>query len=144
IPPLRERINDIDALTDHFIDVFAEKHHRRLTLSEKNREVFRAYHWPGNVRELENVVEYLTICASGSDHVDEETLRGILDISQSDNPATGTGTLAQSVENYEKNLIETVLKNSKSLRDAGARLGVNASTISRKIKQYGIDYPGTK
>ena len=144
IPPLRERINDIDALTDHFIDVFAEKHHRRLTLSEKNREIFRAYHWPGNVRELENVIEYLTICASGSDHVDEETLRGILDISQSDNPATGTGTLAQSVENYEKNLIETVLKNAKSLRDAGARLGVNASTISRKIKQYGIDYPGTK
>ena len=96
------------------------------------------------MRELENVIEYLTICASGSDHVDEETLRGILDISQSDNPATGTGTLAQSVENYEKNLIETVLKNAKSLRDAGARLGVNASTISRKIKQYGIDYPGTK
>jgi len=124
--------------------VFAEKHHRRLTLSEKNREDFRAYHWPGNVRELENVIEYLTICASGSDHVDEETLRGILDISQSDSPATGAGTLAQSVENYEKNLIETVLKNSKSLRDAGARLGVNASTISRKIKQYGIDYPGAK
>lgn len=142
--PIQLDIRFIAATNSDLKKKIAEKHHRRLTLSEKNREVFRAYHWPGNERELENVIEYLTICASGSDHVDEETLRGILDISQSDNPATGAGTLAQSVENYEKNLIETVLKSSKSLRDAGARLGVNASTISRKIKQYGIDYPGTK
>ncbi|MCI8608095.1 MAG: sigma 54-interacting transcriptional regulator [Firmicutes bacterium] len=50
-------------------------------------------------------------------------------------------TLTESLESYEKSLIETVLKNSRSLRDAGAKLGVNASTISRKIKQYGIQYP---
>lgn len=49
-------------------------------------------------------------------------------------------TLIESVENYEKNIIEEVLKTSHSLREAGAKLGVNASTISRKIKQYGIEY----
>ena len=47
-------------------------------------------------------------------------------------------------ENYEKALIESVLKESKSLREAGAKLGVNASTISRKIKHYNIDYPKSK
>ena len=68
----------------------------------------------------------------------------LLDISQGDEVVTSTGTLSQSLENYEKSLIESVLRDASSLRDAGAKLGVNASTISRKIKQYGIDYPGAK
>jgi TyrR family helix-turn-helix protein len=76
--------------------------------------------------------------------VDEKTIRGILDISQESIAPSETATLSQQVESYEKNLLESVLRNSTSLRDAGAKLGVNASTISRKIKQYGIDYPGKK
>ena len=72
-------------------------------------------------------------------------LYGLLDISQGDDMLPSSGSsLSQSLENYEKSLIESALQNSRSLRDAGAKLGVNASTISRKIKQYGIDYPGAK
>ena len=89
-------------------------------------------------------MEYLTICASGGDHVDEKTIRGILDISQESVIPAEAGNLAQQVENYEKSLLENVLRNSTSLRDAGAKLGVNASTISRKIKQYGIEYPAKR
>jgi transcriptional regulator with PAS, ATPase and Fis domain len=144
IPPLRKRPADIEDLIEHFRILFSEKHDRPLVFSESNMALFRAYHWPGNVRELENVVEYLTICASGGDHVDEKTIRGILDISQESVFPTEMGSLSEQVENYEKHLLETVLRNSTSLRDAGAKLGVNASTISRKIKQYGIDYPGKK
>ena len=40
-----------------------------------------------------------------------------------------------------ENVIESVLQSSRSLREAGAKLGINASTVSRKIRQYGIDYP---
>ena len=67
-----------------------------------------------------------------------------LDISQESVSPIEIGSLSQQVENYEKSLLESVLRNSTSLRDAGSKLGVNASTISRKIKQYGIDYPGKK
>jgi transcriptional regulator with PAS, ATPase and Fis domain len=144
IPPLRKRPKDIDDLIEHFRVYFSQKHDRPLVFSESNLALFRSYRWPGNVRELENVVEYLTICASGGDHVDEKTIRGILDISQESIAPSETATLSQQVESYEKNLLESVLRNSTSLRDAGAKLGVNASTISRKIKQYGIDYPGKK
>ena len=56
----------------------------------------------------------------------------------------GSEDCVLNMENYEKSLLESVLRNSTSLRDAGSKLGVNASTISRKIKQYGIDYPGKK
>ncbi len=144
IPPLRKRPKDIEDLIEHFRVLFSKKHGRNLVFSESNLALFRSYHWPGNVRELENVVEYLTICASGGDHVDERTIRGILDISQESVSPIEIGSLSQQVENYEKSLLESVLRNSTSLRDAGSKLGVNASTISRKIKQYGIDYPGKK
>ena len=50
------------------------------------------------------------------------------------------GTLDEQVAAFEKAIIEDVLQNSKSLREAGAKLGVNASTISRKIKLYNIEY----
>lgn len=146
IPPLRERLNDLDDLCDHFVAFFTEKHGRAFTLTDDQRAIMKQYTWPGNIRELENVIEYLTICASGTKEVADEMLRGLLDISQGDETITVTsgGTLSQSIENYEKSLIESVLRESTSLRDAGAKLGVNASTISRKIKQYGIDYPGAK
>jgi len=146
IPPLRERLNDLDDLCDHFVAFFTEKHSRPLTLTDEQRSIMKRYTWPGNIRELENVIEYLTICSSGTKEVADEMLRGLLDISQGDESITVTSgsTLSQSIENYEKSLIESVLRQSTSLRDAGAKLGVNASTISRKIKQYGIDYPGTK
>lgn len=146
IPPLRERLNDLDDLCDHFVAFFTEKHSRPFTLTDDQRAIMKQYTWPGNIRELENVIEYLTICASGTKEVADEMLRGLLDISQGDETITvsSSGTLSQSLENYEKSLIESVLRESSSLRDAGAKLGVNASTISRKIKQYGIDYPGAK
>lgn len=144
ITPLRERINDLDELCNHFVSVFTKKHHRSFSLSNENMDIMRSYSWPGNVRELENVIEYLTICSSGTDEVDAEMLRSILDISQGGSRVLGAGTLTQSLETYEKSLIEDALKSSTSLRDAGAKLGVNASTISRKIKQYGIDYSKSK
>ena len=49
-----------------------------------------------------------------------------------------------AVEHYEKQLIEEALRSSKNLREAGKLLNINASTVSRKIKQHNIDYPSKK
>lgn len=144
IPPLRERKEDIQLICNHFIEMYGKKHNRYLQLNERHIEILMTYNWPGNIRELENVIEYLTICSQGNSDFDENLLFGILDLNQEDEAVMTMGeTLLESVEIYEKKIIENVLKNSRSLRDAGAKLGVNASTISRKIKQYGIDYPGS-
>lgn len=141
IPPLRERKEDIRLICNHFIQIFSQKHNKRLVLNEKHYHMLEVYRWPGNIRELENVIEYLTICCSGSNEIDDYLLKGILDITESELPDHQEVSLNTSVENYERALIETVLKHSTSLRDAGSKLQVNASTLSRKIKQYGIDYP---
>jgi PAS domain S-box-containing protein len=141
IPPLRERPEDIPLLCDHFIMMYREKHGNELILTDKHYEILQSYSWPGNVRELENVIEYLTIFTKGTSGVETTTLRGMLDM-QEDSPVfvNHGGTLDEQVAAFEKAIIEDVLQNSKSLREAGAKLGVNASTISRKIKLYNIEY----
>lgn len=147
IPPLRERLNDLEDLCRHFEEIYCKRHGRDFRLTSDQIAMMKQYSWPGNIRELENVIEYLTICASGTKEVADELLLSVLDISKGDDSAplpSFNGTLSQSLENYEKQLLEKVLNESANLREAGAKLGVNASTISRKIKQYGINYHGAK
>lgn len=156
VPPLRDRLVDLEELTGHFVNVFSKKYDKNFSLAANQIEIMKRYSWPGNIRELENIIEYLTICASSSRGITDELLLGLLEISTGDdainynediriaNKIQASITLPEAIENYEKQLIESVLKESSNLREAGKRLGVNASTISRKIKTYGIDYSGSK
>lgn len=147
VPPLRERREDLKELCDHFIGIFSQKYDRTITLTEKQYEVLRQYEWPGNIRELENIIEYLVLCSSGIGTVDDSVITGLLGISgQQEMPQPEENDLdfASAVARFEKQLLEKTLKESSNLRDAGAKLGINASTISRKIKQYNIDYPNKK
>ena len=58
VPSLRERLDDIPALTVHFINHFNRKTGKTIKgISEKVRDKFASYHWPGNIRELEHLIE---------------------------------------------------------------------------------------
>lgn len=159
VPPLRERLQDISDLCCHFIDRFTKKYHRPFQLTERQMEYIRRYSWPGNIRELENVIEYAILCSSGIGQISDDVLMGILEIAggmESAIPAS-MGSLSaaqwadkldleqgvdleQIVADFEKQILERVLKTSSNLREASRKLGVSPSTISRKIKQYQIDY----
>ena len=157
IPSLRERPEDLDDLSDHFIDIYGSHHNRRIRLTDEQKSLMKQYQWPGNIRELENVIEYLTICSSGTGAIDTDMLRGILNLTDDNmieaDPLTvntdsmeedDAPTLADSMEKLEIKKIKDALAQSKNLREAGKILGVNASTVSRKIKLYGIEYPARK
>ncbi|MCR5034571.1 MAG: sigma 54-interacting transcriptional regulator [Clostridia bacterium] len=154
IPPLRERTDDIEELCNHFIDIYGEHHGRRIHLLPEQLNLMKKYNWPGNIRELENVIEYLTICTSGTSNVNTLMLQNLLNIDDNMDMGMEMGIemnmeynevpLAESMEQYEKARIENALANAHNLREAGKILGVNASTVSRKIKQYGIDYSKSK
>ena len=89
--------------------------------------------------------------ASEQDNAIQSIPQGISDIQQArispqtsqkrEAPLEEFRSLEDAVAAYERQLIESVLQSSRSLREAGTKLGINASTVSRKIKQYGIDYP---
>ena len=156
IPPLRERPGDIRPLCEHFLRIYTEKHHCHLTLNDRLIRLLEEYPWPGNVRELENVMEYLIICHSGVDEIDESMLRGLLGMDKqsfaSPEPSPELATaerregldMEQSKAEVEKSLIIDALSKTRSLRQAGELLHVSASTLSRKIRQYGIDYPRSR
>lgn len=64
IPPLRERRADIPALVDHFLRMYGQKYHKRVTtVSAAARAMLGAYDWPGNVRQLQQVVEWAVVRA---------------------------------------------------------------------------------
>lgn len=144
VPPLRERIADIEALSNRFIEIFSEKYNRPFALTEQQMNYFRQYNWPGNIRELENIIEYLVLCSSGIGQVDNSVITSLLNISKEQEPITTDMDFNSAVAQFEKNLLESTLKTSGNLREAGKKLNINASTISRKIKQYNIDYPNRK
>ena len=122
-----------------------KQYHKNVVLSPENIELLENYSWPGNIRELENIIEYLVLCSSGIGQVDDSIIAGLLNISQEQEPTiTADMDFSSAVAQFEKNLLETTLKTSGNLREAGKKLNINASTISRKIKQYNIDYPNKK
>ena len=141
IPPLRERTDDLEELCDHFIKEYSEHHGHKIHLLPAHLNLMKKYSWPGNIRELENVIEYLTICSSGTGSINSDMLQSLLNITDADEMNINEIPLSESMEQHEIARIENALANSRNLREAGKILGVNASTVSRKIKQYGIDYP---
>lgn len=144
VPPLRERTGDIEALCNHFIEIFSQKYNSPFALNERQYGYMRQYHWPGNIRELENIIEYLVLCSAGIGHVDDSIITNLLNISSQQSHTPSDTDFNTAVAQFEKQLLERTLKNSSNLREAGKKLNINASTISRKIKQYDIDYPGKK
>lgn len=141
VPPLRERLADLEELCSFFIQKFTAKYHCNFTLTDRQLGYMKQYDWPGNIRELENIIEYLVLCSSGIGQVDDSVLTGLLNISRPMDEPEPDMDFADAVAHFEKQLLEKTLETSHSLRDAGQKLGINASTISRKIKQYNIQYP---
>ncbi|MDF2677476.1 MAG: hypothetical protein K0Q97_1799 [Bacillota bacterium] len=143
IPSLRDRISDIQQLCVHFISQYSKKHGRYISLTKNQLNLLELYSWPGNIRELENVIEYLTICSSGTGEVEDDMIKGLLSTTV-ENPMPYSSNLSNTIEYHEKEMIEDVLRTTKNLREAGVLLNINASTVSRKIKLYNIDYLAIK
>lgn len=143
IPPLRERREDIDELIIYFLEKLNRKYKKTVTISEKAIGALTSHSWPGNVRELENLIEYLFIMTN-KDAVQIEDLptrilsRQIMNIAEIHEDAE-VPKLTYLLELYEKYIIKEAMENFTSLRKAAKALGVNPSTLCRKIKKYNIE-----
>ncbi len=142
VPPLRERTECILPLLRHYVDHFGERLGVRRRFSRAASEVLLAYPWPGNVRELMNVCERLVVM-SDVELIDVADLPGdIVERSGKSAPAPGGWpeefTLGQAVESTERAmLLEARRRHGNQTRMARA-LGVDQSTVARKMKKYGI------
>lgn len=148
IPPLRERSGDIPLLAQHFVEKCRSRLGRRVKgLSAAAAAKMSSYHWPGNIRELQNTIERAVILADGEtitpDDIFLSTLEDPQDVALTYEPSTGTNGVQEiSIEELEKQHILNILdKYEWNKTQAAQTLGIERSTLDRKLKRYGVSRP---
>ena len=143
LPPLRHRRDDIPVLVDHFLKKMAPQSGIK-TVTKEALETLARYDWPGNVRELENVIERSVI-------LDEEGSIDTHDLPEKIRfGSTPRGSLiiespTLSLEELEKEYILKVLDYTQwQKKRASEILGINASTLYRKLLAYGLEKQGER
>jgi len=139
IPPLRERREDIPALTKVYIDYFNRKFHKNIKgVTKKASDMLFSYDWPGNVRELMNILER-TILMSQGEWITDDLLRPYFDQLKIKHSSKET---IIPLEEMEKDLIKKALKeygtSVEAKRKAAKALKISLATLYNKIKKYGI------
>ncbi len=139
IPALRGRRQDILPLAVHFLKRYNEKHGTEKSLSLEVCRLLEDYDWPGNVRELENLIERMVVISDGKTLTPEWLPRNMT--GNPDNTAwvTAGSNLRQVREQAERHAIASALALHGSARKAARTLGVDHTTIIRKMKQLGIE-----
>lgn len=136
LPPLRERIEDVPLLVDHFIERFSLLRGKEITgISPDALEVLMRHDYPGNVRELENIIEHaFVMCRSGTIRKRHLPQRLV--------PEDTEAAAPRSFEELEASFLRGALERHGWNRAATARdLGIHKTTLWRKMKRLGIAPP---
>ncbi len=144
IPPLRERAECLLPMLRHYVEVFAQRIGARRRLSRAATDLLLAYRWPGNVRELMNVCERLVVM-SDSEVIDLADLPPHLLGDASSAPAApaaagwdGETTLEEALLRTERTVLLRARERFGSQTEMAKALGVNQSTIARKLRRHGL------
>jgi PAS domain S-box-containing protein len=138
LPPLRERMEDIPLLANHFIARFSVLKGKEISgVSEEALAILMKHEYPGNVRELENIIEHaFVLCPGGM--IQTEHLPDELQPKPSPRKRETLGLLSE----YEKELIVNALRRNEWNRLKTAKeLGIHKTTLFRKIRKLNIDLP---
>ncbi len=141
LPPLRDRKDDVPLLVDHFLSRYQDHYpggDLPAVIEDEALQVLCRYSWPGNVRELENVVERAVILQAGSRiavvDLPEKICGGALGGDEFRLSDSGI-TLEELEKRY---MIQVLQETSWHKKKAAEILGINPSTLYRKIKSYGL------
>ncbi len=131
MPPLRERPQDIELLSSHFVNEFAQRYQRDVQgFDDASIERMKNYSWPGNIRELRNLVERNIALADGP----------VLKVEQNLMNTSGDSAIdadAPTLEELEKRYIMKILERCDGNREQTASiLGINKSTLWRKLQSW--------
>jgi two-component system, NtrC family, response regulator len=133
IPSLRDRIEDIPALVDHFLTYYGDRENKLLLKVNKDAlQLLQQYPWKGNIRELRNVLERASILTDGIEILPQHLPYEI----QKQDKATSESL---SLATVEKNHIQKVLQYAKGNKTKTAEcLGIGLTTLYRKMEEYHI------
>ena len=148
LPPLRERREDILPMAHGFMDFFCAKYKRNMEISAEAADALLLHTWPGNARELENLIQGLVVTSRKSSI-------GVEDLPfarrMRSKPSVCHGNLAdvelegrtfkEIMQDLEGSVLRKAIGQFGSVNDAAKKLGINRSTVFRKLKELG-ETPG--
>ncbi len=139
LPPLRERIDDIPLLAEHYFNHYVKKYNKQVrTISPALIKRMQKYHWPGNIRELQHAMERAVIMSQGSILEAEQFLFS----GSSHQKQQDKGSEELSLENYDLEKVEKILirkvlqKHNGNISKAANELGLTRSSLYRRLEKY--------
>ncbi len=135
LPPLRERLDDIPQLSEHFYAMYAKKYRKDLTgLTDDAINHLKKYPWPGNVRELQHAIERAVIMTE-NDKLEKEDFFFLTASKQEMSAATDNYNL----DEIEKNVIHRAIdKHSGNISKAAKELGLTRASLYRRLEKHGL------
>jgi transcriptional regulator with PAS, ATPase and Fis domain len=138
LPPLRERVEDIPTLAEHFLRVYRERARRAIpSISPEALRCLRAYPFPGNVRELENEIERAVALADPGQAIGLEQLSER--IRNTGGRPAAPQTLNDAIEQLKRRMIEDALRECGSKTRAAERLGLTRQSLQQMLRRRSAD-----
>jgi DNA-binding NtrC family response regulator len=150
IPPLRERVAEIESMARHFIARAARQFHRspEPSLSSEALQMLRAYAWPGNLREMRNVLERATLLCNGNvigpeDLPQEKFSAPVLERERLSGAhvAVQAGTGTPEFEAERQRIMSALESNGGNQTLAAKQLGISRRTMLNRLDAYAIPRP---
>jgi len=135
LPPLRERGDDIELLSDHFLKIYSKKYRKSLRgITSAAMKKLMHYAWPGNVRELQHAIERAVIMTETPSLEPEDFILSP--------PRKKSGEVefeTYNLDEIERQIIEKVMKqNQGNISQAAQELGLTRTSLYRRIEKYGF------
>jgi DNA-binding NtrC family response regulator len=135
LPPLRERLEDILPLAEHFLKLYRAKYKKEiLGLTSQAIDYLKEYHWPGNIRELEHAVERAVIMTDEKELQKGDFLLTSITGQEAQLPVAGL-----NLEEVEKTVIRKAMeKHSGNISHAAEELGLTRASLYRRLEKHGL------
>jgi transcriptional regulator with PAS, ATPase and Fis domain len=133
VPPLRERMDDIEHLVYHFLEYYNDRFSTKNHFSEDAMEMLKAHKWPGNIRQLQNVMERAMVITANQMITANDLVKILENRKKSQNPVEVHSIipLQHAVQDTEKQLLQLALSKYNTLTKVAEVLEVSQPTISR-------------
>ena len=128
-------------MVNHLLDKYNRQYALRRRISASAMEQIKSYSFPGNVRELKNMIK-IAVMMSEADSLDDYILRNfkksVLEQSDYGQKPVSQMNLTEETGAFEKRLLQNAMTNFKTTREMAGFLGINQSTVVRKMKKYDL------